>query len=52
MNQSALERRIVRGMKYSSTCWEESSVQILLSDSTAWKTCEQLTGGKKLEESE
>ena len=35
VNQSALERRMVRGMKYSSTCWDESSPQILFSDSTA-----------------
>lgn len=35
VNQSALESRIVRGMKYSSTCWEERSTQILLRDSTA-----------------
>jgi len=36
VNHSALERRIVSGMKYSSTCWDESSAQILFSDSTAW----------------
>lgn len=35
MNQSAFESRIVRGMKYSSTCCGESSSQILFKDSTA-----------------
>lgn len=35
VNQSAFESRIVKGMKYSSTCWEERSAQILLRDSTA-----------------
>ena len=35
MNQSAFERRIVRGMKYCSTCCCESWSQILLRDSTA-----------------
>lgn len=35
VNQSALESRMVKGMKYSSTCWEDRSTQILLRDSTA-----------------
>lgn len=35
VNQSALASRIVRGMKYSSTCWGDKSLQILFNDSTA-----------------
>jgi hypothetical protein len=36
VNQSAFERRNVRGIKCSSTCFWLSCSQILLRDSTAW----------------
>ena len=36
MNQSALDSRIVSGMKYSSTWFGDSSSQILFNDSTAY----------------
>jgi len=36
VNQSALDRRMVSGTKYSSTCLGERSLQILLRESTAW----------------
>lgn len=35
VNQSALERRTVKGMKNSSTCFCDSSLQILFRESTA-----------------
>lgn len=35
MNQSAFESRMVRGIKYSSTCRSDNCSQILLRDSTA-----------------
>src|SRR3569833_1054718 len=37
VNQSALASRMVRGTKYSSTCFGDSSLQILFNDSTACK---------------
>ncbi len=40
VNQSAFERRMVRGMKCSSTCRSDSSPQILLRDSTACRILE------------
>lgn len=47
VNQSALESRIVRGMKYSSTCWEDRSTQILLRDSTAYDCCQYWEVGRR-----